>query len=382
MTTTVRFAPPSDDGTFGCVIPADDVNAPRALAAAGDGLPVVLRDPIANQAQFEAFACRVRKADPPTPDRVDPDVAFTMGVHSSARVIMPDGRRVDFMSFHHVVEGAEDDDADRVFPSPLLRVREGQVVHTTLIPSRNTHTIHHHGIEPTPHNDGVGHASFEVANRYTYQWRASSAGSYFYHCHKNTVLHFEMGMYGPLIVDPPEGPGFVRRGMDVVPYDQEVEWIPDDVDPAWHALDHLTGLLACPFDPSQHLLHFDPQYWLLSGIPHPLSRTDPSVAVRCERGERILLRLLNAAYGPTVVTLPFDGEVVNVDGHVLGGPHGQSYSQPFAIRAGQPFELSTAQRYDVLIEPDREGVFTVPFEFRHWIRGTVYGYAETTITVE
>jgi hypothetical protein len=57
-------------------------------------------------------------------------------------------------------------------------------------------------------------------------------------------------------------------------------------------------------------------------------------------------------------------------------------SQPFAIRAGQPFQLSTAQRYDVLIEPDREWVFTVPFEFRHWIRGTAYRYAETTITVE
>jgi hypothetical protein len=33
-------------------------------------------------------------------------------------------------------------------------------------------------------------------------------------------------------------------------------------------------------------------------------------------------------------------------------------------------------------EPDREWVFTVPFEFRHWIRGTAYRYAETTITVE
>ena len=357
----------------------DVLNTPRLLEEHGD-LPVILRDPILNQDQFEAFGCDVRAASPATPDRVEPDVAFTLGVHSGARVTMPDGKRVDFMSFHHYVGDDEDDDDTKIFPGPLLRVREGQVVHTTLIPSRSTHTVHHHGIEPTPHNDGVGHASFEVSNIYTYQWRASSAGSYFYHCHKNTVLHFEMGMYGPLIVDPPDGPGYVRRGRDVVPYDQEVEWITDEVDPAWHALDHQAGL-RCPWDTNQDLLYFDPKYWLLTGVPHPRTRTDRRVAVHCQRGERVLLRLLNAAYGPTVMTLPFDAEVINVDGNALGGPKDHRYSRPYTVSAGQPLELSTAQRYDVLMEPDREGVFTVPMDFRHWIRGEVYGHLETTITV-
>lgn len=365
-----------------CTISTGGVNAVRAVSL-DEELPLIRRDPIADQRQFRAFACDVRSASPPTPDRVEPDVAFTLGVHSSARVTMPDGQRVDFMSFHHWVPDGEDDDFTKdVLPSPLLRVREGQIVHTTLIPSRNTHTIHHHGIEPLPHNDGVGHASFEVSNNYTYQWRASAAGSYFYHCHKNTTLHFEMGMYGPLIVDPPSGEGFAYRGTTEVPYDHEALWIADDVDPRWHTMDHLTGLANCDWDPSQHLLRFDPTYFLLTGVPHPRTRTDGRVAVRCRVGERILIRLFNAAYGPTVVTLPFAAECINIDGHALGGGHDERYSRPYEIPAGTPFELSTAQRNDLLVTPDRPGVFDVPIRFKQWIRGDAYGIAETTISVD
>lgn len=365
-----------DDTELPFTIPADGPNSPYDEEASAD-LPVVRRERIVDRDQFLAFGCKVRDANPDTPDEVVPDVTIVREVHSGGRVTMPDGRRIRFWGFDD-----PESDVGKAFPSPLIRVREGQVVHTRMLSSKNTHTIHHHGIEPIPHNDGVGHTSFEVDDVYDYQWRPSQSGLYFYHCHKNTVLHFELGMYGPLIVDPPEGEGYVRRGTDVVPYDHEALWIADDVDPRWHRpdIDHSAGL-DCLFDDGQLPLDFTPEYFLISGVPHPRSRTDGRVAVECTIGDRVLIRLLNAAYGGIRVSLPFDAEVVGMDGHALGGPRTKRYSRPFVIPAGEPFELSTAQRWDLLVEPDRRGEFTVGMDVRHWVRGNVHGRMETTITV-
>lgn len=112
------------------------------------------------------------------------------------------------------------DGPDLTFPSPLIRVKQGDLVYTTVGAHTNTHTIHWHGIEPSPYNDGVGKHSFEIiegGRGFVYRWQAAEPDFYFYHCHKNTPLHFEMGLYGPLIIDPVK-PAWAAASDPAPPY--------------------------------------------------------------------------------------------------------------------------------------------------------------------
>lgn len=90
------------------------------------------------------------------------------------------------------------------YPGPTIRMPRGVIFHaTTKGKGPPPHTIHWHGLEPSPMNDGVGHCSMEIGD-YTYQLQPSFIGSYFYHCHRNTMQHFEFGLFGLFLVEPPD----------------------------------------------------------------------------------------------------------------------------------------------------------------------------------
>jgi hypothetical protein len=90
------------------------------------------------------------------------------------------------------------------YPAATIRVPRGVIFHgETVGAGPPPHTIHWHGIEPTPINDGVGHCSMEIGS-FTYQWQPNFIGTYFYHCHRNTVQHFEFGLFGLLLIEPPD----------------------------------------------------------------------------------------------------------------------------------------------------------------------------------
>lgn len=319
---------------------------------------------IKGRVNYGTFGCQVFDEDPPTPDRLEPDIIFRRGVDSNIRLTAPDGQRVRFWGFTDP-DSSVAAERSGVYPSPLMRVRQGQVVHTHLTSEHGPHTIHFHAIEPTTMNDGVGHVSFEVNDGYTYQWQAAEPGTYFYHCHRNTVLHFEMGMLGPLIVDPPEGPGCLYSGGPR--YQVERIWCVDDVDPRWHTQnngDHDQGL--CGEDVG--LNRFEPKYFLVNGVFNDKTMTDPKVVPTSRIGQRVLIRVINASYSVLRITMGIDATLVGVDGRMLGR---HPWNRTMQIRANQPQILTTAGRFDFLVTPFRRGNYPVKIEFVDWISGLV-----------
>jgi FtsP/CotA-like multicopper oxidase with cupredoxin domain len=363
-------------------------------------------------------------ASPPSTGGQNPDpqpatFSFRRNLLVGIDLVLPDMGRVPMWII-------EDPDApanlQRTFPSRTIRVPQNAIVNADVNCQGNTHTIHWHGIEPTPMNDGVGHTSFEVAGHFIYQFQPRFAGTYFYHCHKNTVLHFEMGLYGLLLIDPPDpaapgvpvtyttgGPGFAARYNPaaaaptdhVIHYDVEAAWVADSIDSRWHTLGHNAFMQkSVPGDPMNPanftqdgiLNDFRPDIFVLTGIAR--RKNDPATFTAAENpifgpvvaptvgvGQTLLIRVVNADYIIHQITLGIDVEVIAMDGRALGATPETQYSRPFRIPAGTPFRLTSAMRWDLIVRPTTVGPVLATVEFLNQITGTRLYTAQTTITV-
>lgn len=319
-------------------------------------------------------ACYVYPGAPATPGRVTPDVSFQRGIYMNGSMLMDDGRSVTIWGFTDLAAGGGGGmgGGGGSFPSPAIRVTEGQIVHTSLtVDMMWMHTIHHHGIEPSTENDGVGHFSYDIYNgTYTYQWKASSAGTYFYHCHVNTPLHAEMGMYGGLIIDPKPlatDPVGTKRAFKNGPiYDVEAIWACDEIDPVWHTLQWSAG--TCGGDVG--LNNLNPKYFIITGVDGATSALT-QMAVNMKVGQTALVRYICAGFYPQKIDFGgLTASVVASDGRPLPAPWNTT-----------SIEASSAERYDCIFKPTTTGSHTVTVQFIHWITGKVLGTARTRINV-
>lgn len=345
-------------------------------------------------------------------DPVPANVNVARNLLVNLDLVLPDREKVPMW----ILEDPDDPVGGQVFPSKAIRTTEGDVVHARVGSKVNTHTIHWHGIEPTPMNDGVGKHSFEISGNFVYQFSTNQAGTYFYHCHKNTTLHFEMGLYGLFIVDPkkpdvPEaagisgppykagGPGFAAAfnpPTHVRKYDVEAFWVPDEIDSAWHVLGHDAFMQKCVpdnpvaaknFTQDGFLNNFRPDVFVMTGHGRRAkgigdSATFEKVAIKATVGQTILVRVLNAGYTIQEYTIGMPAEVIAMDGHPLGVPPAHSYSHPFTLATNQPFRLTSAMRHDLLITATQAGRFRARVDFIHWVSGKRLFTAETSIDVK
>jgi hypothetical protein len=194
---------------------------------------------VGEEAEFvKMFDPRPVGASPTLPERVAPThpVPEVMEALGFGNVSTPRTRRLDLLNgldidtwdnakrLHFFTVRDQDFGDGGTYPGPIVRVPRGSVYHGQLAgKGPPPHTIHWHGIEPTPINDGVGHCSMEFGN-YTYQWQPNFIGTYFYHCHRNTVQHFEFGLFSLLPIDPPDA-----YFASVVGSDWQTGFIPEPV---------------------------------------------------------------------------------------------------------------------------------------------------------
>ncbi len=90
-------------------------------------------------------------------------------------------------------------------PGPTFRCREGDLLRFHFTNgSSHPHTIHFHGFHP-PSMDGV-EPIIQPGEEFTYEFKARPFGVHPYHCHVMSLKkHIHKGLYGTLIIDPPQG---------------------------------------------------------------------------------------------------------------------------------------------------------------------------------
>jgi nitrite reductase (NO-forming) len=89
-------------------------------------------------------------------------------------------------------------------PGPVIRVRQGQTIHFTLVNDGNMpHSIDFHAAQ-TPWN--INYQEVPNGKSFSFDWKANYPGVFMYHCGAPVVIyHMANGMYGAIIVDPASG---------------------------------------------------------------------------------------------------------------------------------------------------------------------------------
>jgi len=103
-------------------------------------------------------------------------------------------------------------------PGKFIRVREGDLIQTRLSNHPDNSVAHNIDFHAATGPGGGGEASFVApGHSATFSWRALRAGLYLYHCVAAPAgMHLSNGMYGLILVEPPEGLPKVDKEFFVV----------------------------------------------------------------------------------------------------------------------------------------------------------------------
>ncbi|WP_421740103.1 copper resistance system multicopper oxidase [Caulobacter sp.] len=257
-------------------------------------------------------------------------------------------------------------------PGPLIRLKEGQRVRLSVTNTLDEDTsIHWHGLLVPFQFDGVPGVSFpgiKPGETFVYDFKVRQSGTYWYHSHSG--LQEQMGVYGPIVIDP--------ATLEAAPYDREHVVVLSDYS-FLHPHQIMRKLKA-------QAGYFNDQKQTVAGL---LAGRDQSLKDRLEwsrmrmdptdildvtgsaytylinghgpgdnwtglftPGERVRLRFVNAG-GMTTFNVRVPGlsmTVVSADGQNV---------QPVGV---EEFQIAPAETYDVIVRPVDDRAFTLVAE--------------------
>jgi len=265
---------------------------------------------------------------------------------------------------------------DRQWAGPIIEATEGDVVEITLT-SGMPHSIHLHGLDVDQANDGVpatsgyvarsnGNGNFgrvegytNLGGSYTYTFIAPHAGSYQYHCHVDTVLHYDMGMHGTIIIRPRSGN--ITEAWDGGPtFTKEHVWQMGTFDSSWRST-NVSG---------DATVRYRPDCFMINGVNGADALSDPTVAITANAGEKVLIRTNQTSYQGAKIEfggLPF--ELIAADGRpAVNAPTVTSVY------------LTPGERYDILITMPSAGTYNASVSYYDSRGVNIIGSVATTLT--
>ena len=274
-------------------------------------------------------------------------------------------------------------------PAPLLRWREGDTV-TLRVTNRMVvaSSIHWHGILLPFDMDGVPGLSFRgiaPGETFTYRFALKQSGTYWYHSHSR--FQEQTGLYGPIVIEPRDGER-IRAARDYVVLLSD--WSDENPETVLSNLKKMSGFYnfneptAAAFARDaarigiQQALAQRGMWNQMRMSPTDFSDVSASTYTYLmngvapggnwtglfARGERVRLRFINGS-SMSIFDVRIPGlkmTVVATDGQDV---------EPVSV---DEFRITTAETYDVIVEPSDDRAYTV---FAQSIDRT--GYARGTL---
>jgi FtsP/CotA-like multicopper oxidase with cupredoxin domain len=231
-------------------------------------------------------------------------------------------------------------------PGTEIRIKEGENVKIHLKNELSEPvTIHWHGY-PVPNDmdgiPGVTMNAVQPGETFTYEFKATVPGTYWYHSHQDSVNQVDKGLYGALIVEPKEKEAIDRDYTLVLD-----EWMShsmndinqqneSDTSDNGHSMAHGSSSMMMGHDMSMY------DIFTING-----KSGDQIEPLKVKQGERVKLRLINAGYM---------SHRLHLHGHKfkVTAIDGQPLKEPKLIR-DELLAIAPGERYDIEFTADNPG---------------------------